>query len=193
MITNQRDSEGDDVLAVSLLQHKQPAVLLIRLVPAVDYLVAPPGDVDTLAVTAGELLLPTTGELQSGAVRLPVVTGRTVALYHPAGPPQHQRVKPYVRPPLRPLLLTPHAQLPQIGRVVEADLRAGDADIDQLGGVVVPGDPVGVDVRLGAETSHGEVDLLPPLTDAVNVLRWTNRASPIQPAKVQISLNNFLT
>ena len=165
-----RDSEGDDVLAVTLLQDNESAVLLIRPVPAVDYLVTPAVDVDALSVTAGELLLATPGELQSGAVRPPVVAGRTVALYQPAGPPQHQRVKPSVRPPHSSLLLTHHAQLPHVGRVVEADLRAGDADIDQLGGVVVPGDPVGVDVGVGAETSQGEVDLLPPLTGAVDNL-----------------------
>ena len=188
-------SEGDDVLAVTLLQHNQPAVLLIRPVPAVDYLVAPPGDVDALPVTACELLLPTPGELEGGGVRQPVVAGRTVALYQPAGPPQHQGVKPSVRPPHRPLILTPHAQLPQVGCVVEADLRAGDADIDQLGGVGVPGYPVGVDVGLRAETSQGEVDLLPPLADAVNDVAmnvWRPRAFPIEPARSPISLNvNF--
>ena len=163
-----RDSEGDDVLIVTVLQNQQSAVLLVTLVPAVDYLVTPPVDVDALSVTAGELLLATPGELQSGAVRPPVVAGRTVALYQPAGPPQHQRVKPSVRPPHSSLLLTHHAQLPHVGRVVEADLRAGDAHIDQLGGVVVPGDPVGVDVGVWAETSQSEVDLFPPLTDAVD-------------------------
>ena len=168
--TYRRNSEGNDVLLVTLLQDQEPAVLLVTLVPAVDYLVTPPVDVDALSVTAGELLLATPGELQSGAVRPPVVAGRTVALYQPAGPPQHQRVKPSVRPPHSSLLLTHHAQLPQVGRVVEADLRAGDAHIDQLGGVVVPGDPVGVDVGVGAETSQGEVDLLPPLTGAVDNL-----------------------
>ena len=165
-----QESEGDDVLAVTLLQDDESAVLLIRPVPAVDYLVTPPVDVDALSVTAGELLLATPGELQSGAVRPPVVAGRTVALYQPAGPPQHQRVKPSVRPPHSSLLLTHHAQLPHVGRVVEADLRAGDADIDQLGGVVVPGDPVFVDVAVGTETSQGEVDLLPSLTGAVDNL-----------------------
>ena len=104
-----RDSEGDDVLAVTLLQDDESAVLLIRPVPAVDYLVTPPVDVDALSVTAGELLLATPGELQSGAVRPPVVAGRTVALYQPAGPPQHQRIKPSFCGPQSFLLLTDHA------------------------------------------------------------------------------------
>ena len=182
MNTNWSYSEGDDVLIVTVLQNQQSKVLLVTLVPAVDYLVTPPVDVDALSVTAGELLLATPGELQSGAVRPPVVAGRTVALYQPAGPPQHQRVKPSVRPPHSSLLLTHHAQLPQVGRVVEADLRAGDAHIDQLGGVVVPGDPVGVDVGGGAETPQGEVDLLPPLTGAVYELCWLRSASPVKPA-----------
>ena len=185
-------SEGDDVLLVSLLQDNQPAVLLIRPVPAVDYLVTPPGDIDTLAVTAGELLLPTPGELERGGVGPPVVTGRAVPLHHPAGSPQHQRVEPSVRRPRRLLLLTHHAQLPHDGRVVEADLGAGDADIDQLGGVVVLRDPVGVDVRGGTETSHSEVDLLPPLAGAVDGICLTNRAFPIEPASGPVTVSDSL-
>ena len=182
-----RDSEGDDVLAVTLFQDNESALLLIRPVPAVDYLVTPAVDVDALSVTAGELLLATPGELQSGAVRPPVVAGRTVALYQPAGPPQHQRVKPSVRPPHSSLLLTHHAQLPHVGRVVEADPGAGDANIEQLRGLVVPGHPVGVDVGAAAETSEGEVDLLPPVADTVNDLRWTRKASPVHPARSPVS------
>ena len=185
--TYRRNSEGNDVLLVTLLQDQELAVLLVTLVPAVDYLVTPPGDVDTLAVTAGELLLPTPGELERGGVGPPVVTGRAVPLYHPAGSPQHQRVEPSVRPPHRLLLLTHHAHVPHVGRVVEADLRAGDVDIDQLGGVVVPGDPVGVDVRLRTQTSQGEVDLLPPQTYAMKSICWTSRAYPIDPARLPIS------
>ena len=180
-------SEGDDVLLVAVLQDQQPAVLLVALVPAVDDLVAPPVNVDALAVTAGELLLSAARELQSGHVRLPVVAGRSVGLHQPVGPPKQQRVEPSLRRPHRPLLLPHHVQLPHVGRVVEADLGAGDANIEQLRGLVVPGHPVGVDVGVGAETSEGEVDLLPPVADTGNDLPWTRRASPVQPARSPVT------
>ena len=46
---------------------------------------------------------------------------------------------------------------------------------------------VGVDVGVGAETSEGEVNLLPPLADTVNGLHWTRSASPVQPVGKHIS------
>ena len=179
-------SEGNDVLLVAVLQDHQPAVLLVALVPTVDDLVAPPVDVDALAVTAGELLLPTARELQSGTVRLPIVAGRSVGLHQPVGPPQQQRVEPSLRRPHRPLLLPHHAQLPHVGRVVEADLGVGDSNIEQLRGLVVPGHPVGVDVGVGAETSEGEVDLLPPLADTLNLITF-GKTSPVYPAGPEMS------
>ena len=80
-------------------------------------------------------------------------------------------------------LLPHHAQLPQVGRVVEADPGAGDANIEQLRGLVVPWHPVGVDVGVGAETSEGEIDLFPPLTSAVDHRCWSQIAFPIEPAR----------
>ena len=152
--------EGDDVLVVTLLEDQKPAVLLVTLIPAVNYLVTSLVDINTLSITAGELLLPTPGQLQSDVVGLHVVAGRAVPLYHPAGPPQHQRVKASVSSPSSPLLLTDHIKLPVVCLVVEVDLRAGDTNIDQLGGPVVPGDPVGVNITVRTETPQCEVDLL---------------------------------
>ena len=107
--TYRGNSEGNDVLLVALLQDQEPAVLLVALVPAVDYLVASPGDVDTLAVTAGELLLPTPGKFERNVVGLFITTGRTVLLYHPAASPQHQRVERIFGDPYGFLLLTHNA------------------------------------------------------------------------------------
>ena len=81
------NGEGDDLLVVPVLQHQQPAVPLIRLVPAVTDLVAPLLDINTLPVTAGELVLSTAGELQAGGVGTAVVTGRAVLLYLTPGVP----------------------------------------------------------------------------------------------------------
>ena len=107
--TYRSDSEGDNVLLVTFLQVQQPAVLLVTLVPAVDYLVTPPGNVDTLAVTAGELLLPTPGKFERNVVELFFTTGRIVLLYHPAASPQHQRVERIFGDPYGFLLLTHNA------------------------------------------------------------------------------------
>ena len=58
-------------------------ILLVWLVPAGVDLVTPLADINTLPVTAGELLLRTAGQLEGGGVGLAVVTVRAVLLYDP--------------------------------------------------------------------------------------------------------------
>ena len=50
------------------LEHDELAAVLVRLVPAVDDLVAPLLHADALAVAAGELPLPAAGQLQNPPV-----------------------------------------------------------------------------------------------------------------------------
>ena len=67
------NSEWCNVLLVVLLKHQQLAVLLIRLVSTVHYLVTPLLHADALTIIAGELLLPAAGELEQAAVGRPLV------------------------------------------------------------------------------------------------------------------------
>ena len=66
-------SKGGDIPLVTTIEHQQLAVLLIRLVPAVDYLVAPLVDINTLAIITSELFLCTPRQLQSHIVRFAFV------------------------------------------------------------------------------------------------------------------------
>ena len=68
------------------------------------------------------------------------------------------------------LLLTSHTQPPLGLLVVKPDPGAGDPKVLQSGLSVVPWHPVGVDVCLWTEASHGEVDLLLPQAHTVDGL-----------------------
>ena len=62
------DSEGRHLAVVALLEHDELAAVLVRLVPAVDDLVAPLLHADALAIAAGELPVPAPGQLQNPPV-----------------------------------------------------------------------------------------------------------------------------
>ena len=62
------DGEGRHLAVVALLEHNELAAVLVRLVPAVDDLVAPLLHADALAVAAGELPVPAPSQLQNPPV-----------------------------------------------------------------------------------------------------------------------------
>ena len=66
--------EGCNISVVTILQPEDHTVGLVRLVPAVADLVAPPPELDALAVITGELGLRAASELQGGVVGLAIVT-----------------------------------------------------------------------------------------------------------------------
>ena len=55
--------EGGDISVVTILEDEDPALLFIRLVPAVNDLVTSPTELNALTIVAGELSLGTSSKL----------------------------------------------------------------------------------------------------------------------------------